>query len=400
MSGRISRLLRRYWLAFAIVAAFAVLWGSLWSIRETRVGLTAAFMTTDLFLDVPVTPLKLVGDEPNREEVWLYVPEGRGRLVADVYRPLDGDTHGAMVISVGAAPRIRDHPGIVRLSNTAARAGIVVMIPQLYYPFPENVLPEDVEGLVDAFGTNIQEIVASYQWLSEQPYVDPERVGIFGASAGGGIGLIAAADPRIAEDVDFLASLGTYYDLVDLVNAITTESISYKGESEPWQPWAKTTRILHRSLISFLPEASDRDTLTRILVDGQSAADEELASLSELGRDIHDAFQTRDTDRVLAFWSEVSPQDVSNLRNISPSTSVSGLQTDLFILTDRSDPYIPYVESRRLRDAASENGNHLYYAEFNFLNHVELSSPSNPIAFLVDLVKLLFYSWLLMLHVL
>ena len=400
MSGHLSRFLRRYWLAIAIIAAFTLLWASLWGIRETRVGLTAAFMTSDLLLDLPVSPLKLVGDESIREEVWLDAPEGRGRLVADVYRPKDGDAHGAMIISVGAAPKIRDHPGIVRLSNAAARAGIVVMIPQLYYPFPENVLPEDVEGLVDAFGTNIQEIVASYQWLSEQPYVDPDRVGIFGASAGGGIALIAAADPRISDDVDFVAALGTYYDMVDLVNAITTESISYNGESEPWEPRIRTVRVLHRSLISYLPEASDRDILTRILVDGDSSAEKDVPLLSDLGRDVYDAFREKDTERVLAFWSEMSPQDVSNLRNISPSTTVARLNTDLFIMTDRSDPYIPYVESRRLRDAVPQNGNHTYYAEFNFLNHVELSSPSNPFAFLVDLVKLIFYSWLLMLHVL
>ena len=400
MSGNPSRFLRRYWLAIAIIAAFTLLWASLWSVRETRVGLTAAFITSDLLLDLPVSPLKLIGDEPIREEVWLDAPEGRGRLVADVYRPKDGDAHGAMIISVGAAPKIRDHPGIVRLSNAAARAGIVVMIPQLYYPFPENVLPEDVAGLVDAFGTNIQEIVASYQWLSEQPYVDPDRVGIFGASAGGGIALIAAADPRISDDVDFVAALGTYYDMVDLVTAITTESISYNGESEPWEPRVRTVRVLHRSLISFLPETSDRDILTRILVDGDSSAEKDVPLLSDLGRDVYDAFREKDTERVLAFWSEMSPQDVSNLRNISPSTTIASFNTDLFIMTDRSDPYIPYVESRRLRDAVPQNGNHTYYAEFNFLNHVELSSPGNPFAFLVDLVKLIFNSWLLLLHVL
>jgi len=31
---------------------------------------------------------------------------------------------------------------------------------------------------------------------------------------------------------------------------------------------------------------------------------------------------------------------------------------------------------------------------------VELKNPSNPISFLADLVKLIFYSWLLMLKVL
>jgi len=399
MEERTIRFLRRYWLAFAIVIAFVMMWAALWSIRYSHVAITTVLIAPDLF-GSPVSILKIVGENPIREEVWLNVPEGRGLLVADVYRPSDGDVHGAMLIAVGAAPRIRDHPGVVRLSTTAARAGIVVMIPQLYYPFQENVLPEDVQGLVSAFGTNVEEIIASFEWLREQPYTDPDRTGIFGASAGAGIALVSASDPRISHEVKYFASLGTYYDLVDLVSAITTQSIQYDGRSEPWEPWLKSVRVLYNSVISYLPEAEDRDILTRIFVDEDPGASALVGRLSPQARDIYDALQDRDVERILAFWGEVSPQDIATLRAVSPSSAVAALDTDLFILHDRSDPYIPYVESRRLRDATADNGHQVYFAEFDFLNHVELKNPSNPISFLADLVKLIFYSWLLMLRVL
>jgi acetyl esterase/lipase len=399
MTERTIRFLRRYWLVFAIVIVFVVMWGALWSIRYSRVAITTVAMAPDLF-GSPVSVLRIIGEEPVREEVWLDVPEGRGRLVADVYRPKDGDAHGAMVIAVGAAPHIRDHPGVVRLSTAVARAGMVVMIPQLYYPFQENVLPEDVQGLVDAFGTNVEEIVASFQWLSEQPYVDPDRVGVFGASAGAGIGLVAAADPRIRREVDFFASLGTYYDLVDLVSEITTESVQYNGRSEPWEPWLTSVHVLYNSIISYLPDAEDREILTRIFVDEDPTAHDLVGRLSPQARDIYDALRRKDPGRILAFWGKVSPQDVATLRQVSPSSAVAALDTELFIMHDRSDPYIPYVESRRLRDATMGNGHQVYFAEFNFLNHVEPTRPSNPIVFLADMVKLIFYSWLLMLRVL
>jgi acetyl esterase/lipase len=399
MTERTIRFLRRYWLAFAIVIAFVAMWGALWNVHYSRVAITTLTIAPDLF-GSPVSVLRIVGEEPVREEVWLDVPGGRGRLVADVYRPKDGDALGAMVMSVGAAPSIRDHPGVVRLSTTFARAGMVIMIPQLYYPFQENVLPEDVQGLVNAFGTNVEEIVASFQWLREQPYVDPDRVGVFGASAGAGIGLVAAADPRIRREVDFFASLGTYFDLVDLISAITTESVHYDGRSEPWEPWLKSIHVLYNSIISYLPDAGDREILTRVFVDEDLSARASVDRLSPQARDIYDAFQDKDPDRILAFWGEMSPQDVATLRQVSPSSAVAALDTELFIMHDRSDPYIPYVESRRLRDAAAGNSHQVYFAEFDFLNHVELSRPSNPIAFLADLVKLIFYSWLLMLRVL
>jgi len=399
MKDRTIRFFRRYWLAFAIVIVFVAMWGMLWSIRYSRVGITTMMIAPDLF-GSPVSALRIVGEDPVREEVWLDVPKGRGLLVADVYRPQDGDVHGGMVISVGAAPKIREHPGVIRLSKTAARAGMVVMIPQLYYPFHENVLPEDVQGLVNAFGTNVEEVIASYQWLREQPYVDRDRLGIFGASAGAGIALVSASDPRISQKVDFFASLGTYYDLVDLISAITTESIQYNGHTEPWDPWLTSVRVLYNSVISYLPNAEDRDILTRIFVDEDPAARSLVGRLSSRARDIYGAFEDRDPERILAFWGDVSPQDVATLRDVSPSSSVQALDTDLFIMHDRSDPYIPYVESRRLRDATAGNGHQVYFAEFDFLNHVELKNPSNPISFLADLVKLIFYSWLLMLKVL
>jgi len=399
MKDRTTRFFRRYWLAFAIVIAFVAMWSVLWNIRYSRVAITTVIIVPDLF-GSPVSALKMVGEEPVREEVWLNVPKGRGLLVADVYRPKDGDVHGGMVISVGAAPKIREHPGVIRLSRTAARAGMVVMIPQLYYPFHENVLPEDVQGLVSAFGTNVEEIIASYQWLREQPYIDPDRLGIFGASAGAGIALVSASDPRISQKVDFFASLGTYYDLVDLISAITTDTIQYRGHTEPWDPWLTSVRVLYNSIISYLPDPEDRDILTSIFVDEDPSARALVGRLSSRAREIYGALEDRDPERILAFWGDVSPQDVATLRKVSPSTSVQALDADLFIMHDRSDPYIPYVESRRLRDATVGNGHRVYFAEFDFLNHVEPKNPSNPISFMADMVKLMFYSWLLILRML
>ncbi len=398
MGARATHLLRRYWLATVIVTWFLLILGVVWSIRDTRVGVMTVFMSVDLFLDPPVSPLKLLGDDVVREEVWIDAPLGRGRVVADVYRPDDGETHGAILLSVGAAPNIREHEGIIRLSTTAARSGIVVMIPELYYPFSENDLPENVQGLVHAFSTNIEEVIASYRWLEQQPFADRERVGLFGASAGGGIAFVAAADARIRTDLDFFVSIGTYYDMVDLISAITTESISYNGRSEEWEPWLKSVRVLHRSIISFLPDIRDQEILRRIFLDEESTARQDVDQLSAQGREVYEAFEAKDPDRILAFWGELSPQDVGSLRDISPSQFVADVHTEVFILTDRSDPYIPYVESRRLRDAVSDNGNRIHYAEFDFLNHVELTSPSNPASFGADFLKLVYHSWRLMLR--
>jgi len=141
---------------------------------------------------------------------------------------------------------------------------------------------------------------------------------------------------------------------VDLISAITTESIQYNGLSEPWDPWLTSVRVLYNSIISYLPDPEDRDILTRIFVDEDRSARALVGRLSSRARDIYGALEDRDPERILAFWGDVSPQDVATLRKVSPSTSVQALDADLFIMHDRSDPFIPYVESRRL--AASPDG--------------------------------------------
>src|SRR4030067_1207952 len=105
MKDRTIRFFRRYWLAFAIVIVFVAMWGMLWSIRYSRFAITTMMIAPDLF-GSPVSGLRIVGEDPMREEVWLDVPKGRGRLVADVYRPQGGDAHGGRVISRGGAPTI------------------------------------------------------------------------------------------------------------------------------------------------------------------------------------------------------------------------------------------------------------------------------------------------------
>lgn len=389
-----GRFVRRYWPAFALVAAVFAFWTVLWAFKPSQVAIKTSLIVPELFIDAPITPLKLISDAPVREEVHIELPNGR-TVVADVYHPAGGGKHGAFVLSVGAANKIRDNEGVIRLSNTLARTGVVVMVPQLYYPFQEKTLPEEVDELVGAFSTNVEEVVGSYEWLAQQPYVDTERLGIFGISAGGGIGLISAADERIRSDVDWVAALGSYYDMVDLISAVTTEEIYYGDETIDWEPRIKSVRVLHSSIISYLEDERDRDILKRVFIDEDESAKDEIGDLTDDGLNIYEAFRDKDADRIIAFWSDVSPQDIDTLREISPSEYVANLHTELFIMTDKSDPYVPYVESRRLRDAVSGNGNEIHYAEFDFLNHVELSV-NNPLSFAEDFGRLLYNTWLIM----
>src|SRR3989304_5485621 len=117
--------MRRYRLAAAIITVFVALVvglsAAMWAFSTTRAGLTTALILPDLFVDLPISPLKLAGAKPVKEEVTFPV-NGR-QVAADLYRPDDNDRHGAMLVVIGAAPRALEDEQAVRLAGGGARAG-------------------------------------------------------------------------------------------------------------------------------------------------------------------------------------------------------------------------------------------------------------------------------------
>jgi len=380
--------MRRYRRAFLIIGVFLVLFvalvAGLWANRYTRVALTTASIMPDLFIDVPVSPLKLTTSDPIKEEVTFYY--GSQEAVADIYRPADGGRRGAMVVVIGAAPQARTDPRAVRLARNAARAGVVVMIPELKHLLHGEMVPDEIEALVAAF-----------RYLRGQEFVDGERVGYLGFSVGAGMALVAASDPRISDDVAFFGSFGGYYDLGDVIAAVTSETITYNGQREEWHPDAKTLQVLRRSLIYYVDGAGDRDILSRIFLEDDQSARQEVGELSPRSHVIFELLDNHDPDRAQELLAQLWPEDVATLRRLSPSASIDGLHTELIIVHDRHDRFLPCAESRRLAEAA-RGQNDVYYAELDLFRHVDPTVTANPLSFLADLIEFFFQAYRLMLQ--
>jgi acetyl esterase/lipase len=372
--------MHRYRLAAVIITVFVVsvlgLFAAMWAFSATRAGLTTALILPDLFVDLPLSPLKLAGARPIKEEV-TFPANGR-QVNADLYRPDDNDRHGAMLVVIGAAPHALEDEQAVRLAKSAARAGLVVMLPELEHLLDDEMVPEEIE-----------EVVAAFQYLRAQPFVDPERTAIIGFSVGAGVGLVAASDVRIRDDVALFGSFGGYYDLYDVITAATTETITNDGYQSRWEPDDKTLRVLRRSLIYYVEDPDDRDVLTRIFLEGDDSARQELGGLAPQSRAIFDILDNRDPARSAELFAALRPEDQATLRRLSPSAALGGLRAELIVMHDRHDHYIPYVESRRLAEAA-RSVTEVHYAEMDIFRHVDPRVPANPLAFLADIIELVF----------
>lgn len=374
---RIKGFLRRYWLALLIVAVFAALVAGLWANRYSRLAFQTAYFVTDTFVDLPPNPYEWAIGEPRQEKVTFPLPDG-GPGEADLYSPPGGGRHGAALVVIGAAPRALEDPRAVRLARGVARTGVVVMFPRLDELLNDRLKPPEIE-----------EIALAFRHLRGLEQVDPQRTGIISFSVGAGLALVAATEPGLRDAVDFVASFGGYYDLFDLIASVTTGTYKDGGRLQPWEPAERSIQVLRRSLISYIQEPPEQEFLTSVFTEGQAADPATVAGLSPLARSVYELLANTDPRRVDDLFAAAPAEALAILRRLSPSASIQDLRAPVYIVHDRDDRFIPYVESRRLATSLPP-GQTTSYLELDIFRHVTPRLPTNPLAFLVDLLKFFF----------
>jgi len=376
--------LRRAW---PLVPALVILLLAALMLSCNRYGRTAVssfFFLPDLMMQMPVRPVTWVTEKPVVEHITLTY--GGRQMPADIYRPPDGEQHGAVILSPGAPPLEPDDSRLVRLAGDVARAGFVMLVPFSPDLEEELILPREVDALVAAF-----------EYLERQPYVKPDKIGYFGVSIGSSLALLAAADGRINEDVALVVAFGGYYDTYDLLASITTGVISYDGLEERWEPKWHTVKVMSKQVIERLDDEEDKEILTRILVDQEPEPTDDRWHLSAEGRAAYDLLANSDPSRVAELVDALPAAAREWLRSLSLAGQLEGLRAETFILHDRSDRFIPYVESRRLRDAL-EGQVKLHYTEVNIFEHVQPTANRAAHLLVVDSSKLFFQLYQILLR--
>ncbi|MGD0765564.1 MAG: hypothetical protein ABR978_04590 [Dehalococcoidia bacterium] len=384
LPDRRSRALRRAWPLAVALVILATIGTGLSCTTYGRTAVTSAFFLPDLMAPLPVRPVTWATDQPVVEHITLNY--GSYQMPADVYRPGSGGQHGAMILSPGAPPLEPDDSRLVRLAGDVSRAGFVMLVPFSPDLEDEMIYPREVEAQIAAF-----------EYLKAQPYVDATKIGYIGVSVGSPLALLAAADPRINDEVAFVVSFGGYYDTFDLLSAVTTGVISYGGHEESWQPSSHTVEVMFKQIINRLDDAGDRYVLTNIFIDGQPEEPGDVAGLTPEGRAAYDLLTNRDPAQVQTLLDRLPPKPLQALQDLSLKGRLQGLKAETFVLHDRTDHYIPYVESRRLRDAL-EGQVKLHFTEVNIFDHVEPTANRAARTLVVDSTKLYFHLYQLLLR--
>ncbi len=385
-----QRLLVRTWpllLAVALLIAAPLL---LSVNRQGRVAVKASIFLPDMVLQVPLPfrPVDLISDAPKREHVAIEYQSRNGprTIEAELYTPAHGAKHAGVVFSMGAPPLLLDDPRLVRIAEDASRAGVVMLVPFSDRLDELKIEPEEIDALV-----------AEFQYVRALPDVDPQRMGFFGASVGGSLALVAAGDPRIADEVQHVVSFGGYFDALQTFGAIITHHIEYEDVDEPWTPKIHAYNVVTHQLIDRVDSERDRGLLTSWFLDGETASPQDMATLGPAGLASYNFLANRDPGAVQRLIDRLPQSEIDDMSYLSPRTSIANVKADLIILHDQGDPYIPYTESRRLQDAIGGRPN-VTFDELRLFDHVSPKLNTRPEIVAVDSTRLLFRLYQLLLR--
>ena len=327
------------WFAILIAAAVAV--------AVFAPALRVAYLTALLLLEVPTPetdgPISRRLADPQVTRVTF---EAAGRtMVADVYRPASGSRHPGIVLNHGVAAGGMNDLRLINFADALARAGYVALVPEFINLKEFRVRPSDVG-----------EMVGSYEYLEQLPDVDPDRVGFFGFSYAGGIALLAANDPRIAQRVRFCFMLGSYYDLRSIVTYATTGYYLEGGEWVYMEPRHTGKWAFLRNSLELVEDDTDRRLLTRIanskLEDERCDVSASADSLGVEGAKLYELMTNEDPAAAAGIIDGLSPRVLEYFDALSLPGNIENVTARLIIVHGRDDNLMPYTESILLAENA------------------------------------------------
>ncbi len=306
-------------------------------------------------------------DGPTKTQVTI---RGRGRKIhADLYRPHRRGRRFPLLLVHGGNPSGKDDEQLMLLSNDLARAGFVILVP-------------DLDGVKNCRTriSDAEDILQSFRYLCRAEYAR-SRGGMLGISSGTGPMLLAAADPRIRDRVLAVATVGGYYDLRNVLSFELTGSYEYGSQRGYMRPDASLRWMFAYRNLDLLRSSDDRRKLGKIIEKQNryeiEAAESLVKSLGPEGRALHAFFSNTDKERFVPLYEDLPLPVRDYVYQLSPARAIPYI-TASFVITHGMDDYsIPYTESLRLADAVGDKNR----VRLALLPHLAKSGPigSSPV---------------------
>ena len=165
-------------------------------------------------------------DASAEREREIAIPTPGGSMRGRVYEPT-GTPHRAALLVSGLHPSGIDEPRLMRLARQLAADHLVVVTPDI----PELSRFEITPAITDT-------IERTAGWLASESGLAPDRtVALMGISFSGGLSLVAAGRPSLAERVAYVFSFGGHDDLPRVLRYLCTGQEPYPSHQLGIRPF-------------------------------------------------------------------------------------------------------------------------------------------------------------------
>jgi pimeloyl-ACP methyl ester carboxylesterase len=311
------------------IAIFAVVAKRSWPAVQLQ---AVAVLATTEATPVLAWAVRAVTAEPRIEET--SVAEAPATLV----RPGRGDGPWPAVVFVNGATRAgRHHPKVQRLARGLARAGFLVLVPDLPGLPIGKITPATVAATIDV-------AKATSAWSN----VRDGRVGFYGVSVGASLALLAAENPALTGRVTVVGGEAPWVDMKRVIRLATTGY--YNGARYETDPYASLA--IGRSLAGGLLRSRES---RRLLARLEAVDDDDPRPLAFLGGPYRGGagrlltlLENRDPGRFEGLFLRLPAQVRKAVAALSPIRHAGRLNVPVELASAPSDRYFPPAESRRL----------------------------------------------------
>jgi pimeloyl-ACP methyl ester carboxylesterase len=310
-------------------------------------------------------PSRLKQKTPEPERLKLRFPFSGGFLGGDLYLPGEESLAGILLVP-GAAEEGKDDPRLMAFARSLARTHFVVLVPDL----------ESIR-MLEIRGENADEIADAFRWFQlRRDLVPSERFGMMAFSYAVGPTVIAAKQPQLADEVDYIVGVGGYYDLRAVLTFFTTGWFHdgeawQKGDPNRYGKWIFIEGNVHR-----LADVGDQERLQAMAERRQQDLDAPIADLAEgltpEGESLYRFIVNEDREKALeliAGLPEFLKRETQALD--LADKDLRELKARLILIHGLDDPIIPHTESLKLQQALPPEQVELYLVRG--LMHVDIT---------------------------
>lgn len=275
---------------------------------------------------------------------------------ARIHRPAGSGDRPGVVLVHGVHHLGIEEPRLERFARAVAAAGVVVLTPEIAELSDYRVAPRSI----DTVGRSLRFLEAR---------LGKKKVGLMGMSFGGGLSLLAAADPRFRDDIAFVVAVGAHGDLA---------RVSRFFAEDPRAHEYGATVLVYTHVEDFFPEEDvpvAREALRLWLHEAREDARRAARELSPASRDKAERLFAADVASLRPELLAAIERLRGPMREVSPAGHLAGIRASVYLLHGEGDNVIPASETTALaREIPAERLRAVLVTPA--IQHVELKGPT------------------------